>query len=714
LDGGESGDSFWISGSNPYNPDWGSYDFEGFDTYADSGSSGVDQIVAIGNGSVDIGLASFAGASGIEQIVNATDDGSGGTALVRLLGYWASNLLDFSSVSLIGGNFLIDGADGKDTIKGSSLADTIRGGHDEDLLDGGEGGDTYWVSGSGPAWVAGVPYTFEGYDSYADSGSSGVDQIVAVATDGVSAVDIGLAGFAPGSGIERIDATATTGLVRLLGDWQSRSFDFSTTELRGSNIRIDLGDGNDSFIGSISSDQAWGGYGNDTLRGAVGNDSLYGGGGDDVLDGGQGSDSYFVSGLVSGGWQSFGGYDLYSDTGASGIDKIVAIGDDDVDIGLAAGNFLSSNGIEQLVNATSKTVDGVTVAGWVRLLGNWDNNVLDFRNVTTLGGNLRIEGGDGNDSIDGSSGADVIQGGRGEDQLNGRAGSDTYEVSGNTSSNFAGYDTYADSGTAAGELDTLLVVSASGSDAVDIGLRSFGPSSGIERIDASGTSGRVRLLGDGSANSLNFSSVAFSGTNLVIDAGDGNDSVVGSVSNDRILTSGGNDTFNGASGSDTYEVSGTIANGFSGYDTYLDGGTGGGEIDRIVAAAGTAAVDIGLSGFSSASGIEVIDATATSGAVRLVGDGSANTFNFSGVTLLGSNLSIDLGAGNDTVVGSAGSNRILGGSGTDSLNGAGGSDTYEVSGTINNGFGGYDTYADSGTGGGEVDSIVAAAGTAAV
>jgi Ca2+-binding RTX toxin-like protein len=714
LDGGEGDDSYWVSGAGPGWVSGVPYTFEGYDTYADSGSTGLDQIVAIGDGSVDIGFADVSAASGIEQIVNATSDGNGGTALVRLLGAWWHNLLDFSGVSLIGGNFLIDGEGGNDTINGSLLADTIRGGAGEDLLDGGQGGDSYWVSGAGPEWVSGVPYTFEGYDTYGDTGSSGVDRIVAVAADGVSAVDIGLAGFATGNGIELIDATGTTGVVRLLNDWQNGSFDFSATELRGSNIRIELAGGNDSFVGSASNDRVWGGYGNDSLRGAAGNDSLYGDGGDDVLDGGQGSDSYFVTGLVSGGWESFGGYDLYSDSGSSGIDQIVAIGNDDVDIALADGNFLSTNGIERLVNQTSKIVNGVPVAGLVRLLGNWAGNVLDLRNVSTVGGNLRIEAGNGDDTIDGSSSADVIQAGQGNDVVNGRGGSDTYVVSGNQASNFEGFDSYADSGTGLGEIDTILVISATGSDAVDIGLRSFAASSGIERIDASATTGRVRLFGDGAANSLNFSTTTIVGTNVVIDAADGNDSVVGSSGNDRILTGAGNDTFNGAAGSDTYEVSGSQASGFGGFDTYADAGTGSGEVDRIVAAAGTAAVDIGLSGFSSTSRIEVIDATTTTGTVRLLGDGNANNFNFSGVNLQGTNLLIDLGGGNDTVVGSAGNNRILGGTGTDSLNGGGGSDTYEVTGTLANNFGGYDIYADSGNGAGEVDRIVAAAGSDAV
>jgi|LakMenEpi03Aug12_release.lakeMendotaPanAssembly.Ray.scaffolds.fasta_scaffold12145_4 Ca2+-binding RTX toxin-like protein len=700
LDGGQGGDSYWLSGVGPQWVEGVPYTFEGYDTYADTGSSGTDRIVAIGDGPVDIGFTDFSAASGIEQIVNSTSVGSG-TALVQLLGGWWNNELNFSGVSLIGGNFIIDAADGNDTIKGSALADTIRGGRGDDLLDGGQGGDSYWLSGAGPQWVEGVPYTFEGYDTYADTGSSGTDRIVAI---GAGPVDIGFTDFSAASGIEQIVNSTSVGsgtaLVQLLGGWWNNRLDFSSVSLIGGNFIIDAADGNDTIKGSALAD---------TIRG---------GRGDDQLDGGQGGDSYWVSGAgpqwVEGVPYTFEGYDTYADTGSTGVDRIVAIGTDDVDIGLWDGNFFSTNGIEQLVNQTSKTVGGVAVAGLVRVLGSWADNVLDLRNVAIVGGNVRIEAGDGSDVVDGSSSADLIQAGRGNDVLNGRGGSDTYEVSGNLASNFAGYDTYADSGTGAGEIDTILVVSANGKDAVDIGLRSFAASSGIEHINASATTGRVRLVGDGNANNLNFSGTTILGTTVVIDAADGNDSVVGSAGNDRILTGAGNDTFNGAGGSDTYEVSGTLASGFSGYDTYADSGTGVGEVDRIVVAAGTAAVDIGLRGFSSTSRIEVVDASATSGAVRLLGDGTANSFNFSGVTLVGSNLSIDLGGGNDTIVGSAGSDRVFGGTGTDSLNGAGGSDTYEVSGTVASGFGGYDIYADSGTALGEVDRIVAAAGSAAV
>ena len=216
---------------------------------------------------VDIGFTDFSAASGIEQIVNATSNGAGGNALVRLLGYWANNTLDFSAVSLIGGNFVIDGAGGNDTIKGSSLADTIRGGQGDDRLDGGQGGDTYWVSGADPNWVSGVPYTFEGYDTYADTGSSGVDQIVAV---GAGPVDIGFTDFSAASGIEQIVNATSNGaggnaLVRLLGYWANNTLDFSAVSLIGGNFVIDGAGGNDTIKGSSLADTIRGGQGDDQI-----------------------------------------------------------------------------------------------------------------------------------------------------------------------------------------------------------------------------------------------------------------------------------------------------------------------------------------------------------------------------------------------------------------------------------------------------------------
>ena len=422
LDGGGGGDTYVVTG---YDPSWSAdrpYTFNGYDSYADSGAAGdgLDQIVASGSGPVDIGLGrEFSALSGIERIVNGTSNAS----QVRLVGSWEANSFDFSTVTLSGGNVVIDAGDGQDTVRGSAAADRIRGGRDSDWLDGGAGNDTYEVSGSDPNWYADRPYTFEGYDTYADS--SGYDRIVAVAANGRDNVDIGMPSFGLASGIELIDATGTTGSVRLLGTSASNSFDFSATELRGSNLRIDLGDGNDSFVGSSAGDTVGGGYGDDRISGRAGDDTINAGGGNDILDGGEGSDTYLVSGLVSGGWQSYGGTDTYSDTGKTGTDRIKAIGGDNVDIGLAGGNFLTNTGIEQIVNSTSKTQNGMTSTAQVRLLGNASANTLNFGSVRFLGGNFAIDAGDGNDTVTGSADAETILAGLGADTVNAGAGDDT-------------------------------------------------------------------------------------------------------------------------------------------------------------------------------------------------------------------------------------------------------------------------------------------------
>ena len=68
LDGGQDSDTYLVSGTHAGG--WSS--FYGFDTYADSGTTGNDRIVAEGVGPVDIGFNSFSTASGIEQIINST------------------------------------------------------------------------------------------------------------------------------------------------------------------------------------------------------------------------------------------------------------------------------------------------------------------------------------------------------------------------------------------------------------------------------------------------------------------------------------------------------------------------------------------------------------------------------------------------------------------------------------------------------------------
>ncbi len=659
LDGAGGGDTFRVSGNSTTG-------FQGYEVYKDTGTAGTDRIVvtggAAGNLAVDIGVKGWS-ATGIEQI-----DTTGTTGAVRLLGTNGAELFDLRTTTVTGTNVVIDAGWGNDTVYGSAGADTIANSQGDDVLDGAGGGDTFRVSGN-------TTTDFQGYDTYQDTGTAGTDRIVV--TGGTLAVDIGVKGWSA-TGIEQIDASGTTGMVRVLDTGDANLLDFRTTTLTGSNLVIDAN------------------YGDDTVYGSAAADTIVAGSGNDRLDGGAGGDTYRVTGNEAGGWSSFHSFDTYADTGASasGVDRIVALGTGNVDIGLL-GSFGASSGIE--------AVDGTGATGTVRLYGDGSHSTLDFRGVTITGSNVVIDSNHGNDTVFGTAGADTFLTSFGDDVLDGAGGGDTFRVSGNSTTGFQGYEVYKDTGTAG--TDRIVVTGgAAGNLAVDIGVKGWS-ATGIEQIDTTGTTGAVRLLGTNGAELFDLRTTTVTGTNVVIDAGWGNDTVYGSAGADTIANSQGDDVLDGAGGGDTFRVSGNTTTDFQGYDTYQDTGTAG--TDRIVAS-GSGDVDIGLKGhFSLASGIEQIDATGVSGTVRLLGENSSQTLDFRGVTLLGTRLLIDAGSGNDVVYGSAGADTLVANSGDDTLDGGGGGDIFRVTGNTTAGFLGRDTYRDTGASTDGVDTVLA-------
>ncbi len=455
--------------------------------------------------------------------------------------------------------------------------------------------------------------------------------------------------------------------------------------------QINAGGGDDIVAAGAGNDLLYGSWGNDSLSGDDGNDLIYGGSGNDTLAGGAGDDTFRVTGNKAAGFE---GYDSYD--GGAGQDGIVAFGDQ-VDIGMAA--FGPANGVE--------TIDASAVAGGVRLLGDWKDNVLDFSGVAFVGnvtidagggkdtvigtaGNDIIDGGSwGEQSLSGGAGNDVIHGGGGNDVLSGDIGDDTFRVTGNKATGFEGYDSY-DGG--AGK-DSIVAYGES----VDIGMAAFGPANGMDVIDLSAVTGASRILGDWNDNVLDFSGVAFLGK-ATIDGGGGKDTIIGSAGDDTIeggswgdqsLSGGagndvlhggsGNDTLSGGAGDDVFLAGGAKGAGFEGYDSY-DGGIG---KDSIVASGQN--VDIGMTAFGPANGLDVIDLSGVTGAARILGDWNDNVLDFSAATFLGK-ATIDGGGGSDKLTGGAGSDTILGDSGNDLLNGLNGND-------LLTGGSGYDVFA---------------------
>lgn len=244
-----------------------------------------------------------------------------------------------------------------DLIEGAAGADTLYGTTADDLFDGRGGGDTY------------VPGLESGFDSYADSGSGGIDRILATNDHQT----IGLAsGFGPDSGIEEISANGHVE-VGILGGKGADSFDFSATVLTGID-KISGGSGSDTIIGSAGSDDISGRGGSDHLVGGDGDDSLYGGAQND-------------------------------------LDPI-----EDADHGRDGSDTLEGNtGNDRLAGGT----------GADSLIGGTGND-----SIIGSGGDDTLLGGQGDDSLGGGEGNDMVLGGGGADTMWGGLGSDVFQFRG--------------------------------------------------------------------------------------------------------------------------------------------------------------------------------------------------------------------------------------------------------------------------------------------
>lgn len=275
---------------------------------------------------------------------------------------------------------------------------------------------------------------------------------------------------------------------------------------------LELGQGNDSLLGTSGADWVHGGTGNDLLQGQGGNDTLLGQEGDDVLSGGAGADS--LDGGI-GNDTLYGGAEADLLNGAAGSDVLFGGGGNDRLIGGDGLDYLNGddgrdtldggNGNDVLSGGNG--IDSLIGAGGADLLyGGNDDDILN-------GGaqNDTLFGGDGNDKLDGGTEDDLLYGEAGNDRLNGGSGNDTL--------------------LGGSENDTL-----NGNDGDDL---VFGDD-GDDVID--GAAGADRMYG-----------------------GFGNDILRGGNGNDTLFGGAGNDTLNGGAGADVFAF-----DTFMGADTVQD------------------------------------------------------------------------------------------------------------------------------------------------
>jgi Ca2+-binding RTX toxin-like protein len=165
--------------------------------------------------------------------------------------------------------------------------------------------------------------------------------------------------------------------------------------------------------------------------------------------------------------------------------------------------------------------------------------------------------------------------------------------------------------------DFKLVVTGVVSTTIDSGLP------GLLTFFGENTSGTLRVEGTGANNTLNFGATTDS---LIIDSGDGNDTITGTAYGDRVIGGAGSDTVNLGSGADVL-----VFNSLSGVDTVNSFSSASDEIElakAVLTALGSLG-DLTAAEFESGAGLDAATAASTriffnstSGALYYDADGS--------------------------------------------------------------------------------------------
>jgi serralysin len=282
--------------------------------------------------------------------------------------------------------------------------------------------------------------------------------------------------------------------------------------------RTALTSGDDLLTGSASADTLRGYAGNDTLIGGDGDDTILGGLGDDIiiggegadsLDGGEGSDVYII--------QTFSEVaavpHYVTDSGSNGIDEIRVFSAN----GLFSFNFSEEVGIEKIVMGTGLLAQAdLSDVSPIRVNARLNYGITIQGNAgdNQVGGTLfndSIFGGNGHDFLAGRAGDDIIQGGNGVDNILGGLGSDTLHGGDGVDLLIGGVG----NDTLTGNLDTD-IFKWELTDKGSIGVASIDTITDFNLTENDMLSLRELLVGENSANILNYLDVSVVGGNTEI------------------------------------------------------------------------------------------------------------------------------------------------------------------------------------------------------
>ncbi len=546
----------------------------------------------------------------------------------------------------------LTGGNGNDTLLGSDEANRLAGGLGDDLLLG-NGANDYLTGGSG-------------VDSL--DGGSGNDTLAG------GALGDSLLG---GIGIDRLIGGAGNNTLDGGGDspYDTADYRWTGSATSSAGIFVDLGGGratgsgfSDIITGIRSTD---GGAGNDTLNGNASINALRGMGGADLLTGQAGNDALFGDDNTA---NASDGNDTV--LGGDGADRLWGGGGDDL--------LQGDTGNDTLQGGTGNNV----LAGGGNPGDTVDYRWADSEIVASLVGGIAtgtgfadqlsglssVIGGDFSDSLTGDSLANSLYGGAGNDTLQGLAGNDYLagEAGDDRLDGGAGNDTLA------GGAGNDLLLGGAGKDELEggSGENTLIGGAGDKAIYESDQAGVLVDLGTGIASGTGFLDTLVGITE--VEGGIGNDTLQGGSGDDDLDGGDGDDTLDGGTGDDTL-TGGTgfnVLDGGEGFDTldysHIDSGVFVSFVENLVQGAG---IQDQISGFEA---VELGKGNDT-----VVGGGVSYRGSLGGVTCdLGKQGSQDTGSsGLDTLLdvisleGSSFSDVLSGNAGDNIIDGLGGSDT---------------------------------------
>ncbi|MGQ0597916.1 S8 family serine peptidase [Aquabacterium sp.] len=455
-------------------------------------------------------------------------------------------------------NQILVGADGEDTLNG--------GGGTGDSLYGGLGSDTYIANSSN--------------DLVVENANAGTDTLQITYNNTASAASSITIGSGNYLNVENLIVTGT-GLYNLNGDAV-----------------------NNQLTGNASANMLDGGAGADTLIGGAGNDTYIVDDTDDIVseDANAGTDlvkasatysmSTNIETLVLTGAEDINGTGNElgnSITGNDGWNTINGGAGADIMIGNLGGDYyIVDNDGDVVIENDNGGFDTVESAIDYTLRDNVEDLYLSYNAVKAI----RATGNDLNNHLFGNEFDNTLTGGRGDDQLYGAFGNDIL-IGGE------GNDLYSVDSTG----DVISEKAAEGTDTVQldgfVGNNYTLTAENIEILDgsnsyvASADNSTFTLTGNAQANTI-YGSWAVD--HMIINGGDGNDTLYGRNGDDTLYGGNGDDVLIGGAGFDTLiDLSGTSNDGYEwtpGFEA-VNISDGGGAVDvlNIVLQGNTSATD---------------------------------------------------------------------------------------------------------------------------